>query len=39
MTLWGWGIPLGDPCSMSLNASYHNEQEFIWFSGGNLNGF
>ena len=29
----------GDPRSMSLGASYHKEQEYIWFMGGDLNGF
>ena len=35
----GLGIPLRDPRSMSLNASYHKEQEYIWFRGGNLKCF
>ena len=25
--------------SMSMNASYHKEQQYIWFMGGHLNGF
>ena len=29
----------GVPRSMSLNAPYFKEQEYIWFMGGNLNGF
>ena len=29
----------GDPQSMSLNASYHKKQGYIWFRGGDLNGF
>ena len=29
----------GVPRSMSLNALYLKEHEFIWFMGGNLNGF
>ena len=33
------GGPPGDPWSMSLNAPYHKEQEYIWFMGGDLNGF
>ena len=33
------GGPLCDPWSMSLNASHHKEQEYIWFIGGDLNGF
>ena len=24
---------------MSLNAPHHKEQEYIWFMGGDLNGF
>ena len=35
----GWGTTLGDPRSMSLNASYHKKQGYIWFRGGDLNGF
>ena len=27
------------PRSMPLNAPYLKEQEYIWFMGGNLNGF
>ena len=27
------------PRSMSLNAPYLKEQEYIWFMGGDLNGF
>ena len=30
---------LGDLRSVSLNAFYHKEQKYIWFSGGDLNGF
>ena len=37
--LEGWGIPLGDPWLVSLNASYHKEQQYIWFRGWVLNGF
>ena len=33
-----WGHP-GVPRSMSLNAPYLKEQEYIWFMGGDLNGF
>ena len=29
----------GVPRFMSLNAPYHKEQEYIWFMGGDLNGF
>ena len=28
-----------DPLSVSLDASYHKKQEYIWFMGGDLNGF
>ena len=28
-----------DPRSGSLNVSYHKEQEYIWFRGGDPNGF
>ena len=31
--------PPWDPRSMSLNAPHHKEQEYIWFMGGDLNGF
>ena len=31
--------PPGYLRSMSLNASYHEEQEYIWFMGGDLNSF
>ena len=30
--------PPGDHWSVPLNASCHKDQEYIWFSGGNLNG-
>ena len=33
------GGPLWDPWSMSLNATHHKEQEYIWFMGADLNGF
>ena len=33
------GGPLWDPWSMSLNAPHYKEQEYIWFMGGDLNGF
>ena len=33
------GDPPWDPCSMSLNAPRHKEQEYIWFMDGVLNGF
>ena len=29
----------GVPRSMLLNAPYLKEQEYIWFMGGDLNGF
>ena len=29
----------GVPRSMSLNVPYLKEQEYIWFMGGDLNGF
>ena len=34
-----WGISPGDLLSVSLDASYHKEQEYtcIWFRGGDLN--
>ena len=35
----GWGIPPGDPWSVSLNASYHNEQKYTWCRGRVLNSF
>ena len=28
-----------DPRSMSLNVSYHKEQEYIWFRGEDLSSF
>ena len=31
--------PPWDPWSMSLNAPHHKEQEYVWFMGGDLNGF
>ena len=33
------GGPPGVPRSMSLYVPYHKEQEYIWFMGGDLNGF
>ena len=38
ITWRGLGIPLEDP-SLSLNVSYHKEQEYIWFRGGDLSSF
>ena len=35
----GWGKTPGDPKLKWLNASYHKEQEYIWFRAGDLNGF
>ena len=38
----GEACPRGAPGymrSMSLNASYHEVQEYIWFMGGDLNSF
>ena len=33
----GWGMPLpGISLSMSIYASYHKEQKYIWFWGGDL---
>ena len=29
----------GVPRSMSLDAPHHKEQEYIWYMGGDLNGF
>ena len=34
----GWGMPPGTEGSMSLNAAYHKEQQYIWFLGGDLKG-
>ena len=31
--------PPGVPRSMSINAPYHKEQEYMRFMGGDLNGF
>ena len=31
--------PQVDLMSVSLDASYHKEQKYIWFKGGDLNGF
>ena len=31
--------PRGTRGSMSLNAAYHKEQQYIWFMGGDLNSF
>ena len=39
MTWRGLSIPLENPWSMSLNVSYHKEQEYIWFRGGDLSSF
>ena len=35
----GGAYPPGDPRSMSLNVYDHKEQQYIWFRGGDLNGF
>ena len=35
----GWSIPQGDVRSVSMDAAYHVEQDYIWFRGGDLNGF
>ena len=32
-------MPPGAQGSMSLNVAYHKEQQYIWFMGGDLNGF
>ena len=32
----GWGTTPRDPCSVSTNKSYHEDQEYIWFRGGIL---
>ena len=40
--LWNEGVlgsPLGNPRSVSLDGSYHKEQQYIWFRGGDLNNF
>ena len=31
--------PLGTPQSVSLDLSYQNENEYVWFRGGDLNDF
>ena len=31
-------MPLGEPQSVSLKSSY-KKHEYIWFKGGDLNGF
>ena len=31
-----WGIPPGDSQSVSLYASCHNEQQYLWFRDGFL---
>ena len=33
------GGHLWDPWSMSLKAPHHKDQEYIWFMGGDRNGF
>ena len=33
------GIPLGEFPVVSLDASYHKEQGYIWFRAGDLNSF
>ena len=33
------GGPPWDQWSMSLNVPRHKEEEYIWFMGGDLNGF
>ena len=40
-TIYGHGGHLGHvtPRSGSLNVSYHKEQEYIWFRGGDPNSF
>ena len=35
----GWCVPPGNPGSVSLNASYHKEQQYILFRDWVLNGF
>ena len=44
--IWAWRPAwlydmghLGIPRFMSLNAPYLKEQEYVWFLGGDLNGF
>ena len=37
--LRGRSISPGGPRSVSLNGPDHNEQEYIWFRGVDLNGF
>ena len=32
-------MPRGTSRSVLLNASYHEKHEYIWFRGGDLNGF
>ena len=33
----GWGLRPGNPRLVSMTASYHKEQYYIWFRGGDLN--
>ena len=33
-----WGIPTEHPPLVSLDASYHKKQEYIWFRSWDLNG-
>ena len=38
--IWAWRSSWScDPRSGSLNVSYHKEQEYIWFRGGDPNSF
>ena len=39
VNLRGQELPPGDHWSVSMNAPYHHEQKYIWFRGGDLNGF
>ena len=39
MTEGDGAAPWGTPRFMSLNASFHKKQGYIWFRGGDLNGF
>ena len=36
---WGWGRSPGYLSDMSVYASYHDYQEYIWFMGGDLDPF
>ena len=37
--LFNMGLPQGHFSDMLVNASYYDDQEYIWFMGGDLNHF